>query len=67
MPDDPSGTLVWVAALLAGGLLGVFFFAGLWWTVRRSALSPTGVAVRRRAYSRPSGLCHGIGSGSRIA
>ena len=41
MPDDPSGTLVWVAALLAGGLLGVFFFAGLWWTVRRSALSPT--------------------------
>jgi len=24
-----------VFALLAGALLGVFFFAGLWWTVRR--------------------------------
>ncbi|MGK2897459.1 MAG: N-ATPase subunit AtpR [Burkholderiaceae bacterium] len=41
MPDSISGTLVWVAALLAGGLLGVVFFGGLWWTVRRGALSPT--------------------------
>jgi F1F0 ATPase subunit 2 len=24
-----------VFALLAGALLGVFFFAGLWWTVRK--------------------------------
>lgn len=30
-----------VAALLAGAVLGVFFFAGLWWTVRRGASSPT--------------------------
>lgn len=41
MPDSINGTLVWVAALLAGGLLGVVFFGGLWWTVRRGALSPT--------------------------
>ncbi|HUG24505.1 ATP synthase subunit I [Piscinibacter sp.] len=41
MPDTLSGTLVWVAALLAGGLLGGVFFGGLWWTVRRGALSPT--------------------------
>ncbi len=26
-------------ALLEGGLLGVFFFLGLWWTVRRLATS----------------------------
>lgn len=41
MPDNLSGALVWMAALLAGGLLGVVFFGGLWWTVRRGALSPT--------------------------
>lgn len=41
MPDNLSGTLVWVAALLAGGMLGGVFFGGLWWTVRRGALSPT--------------------------
>jgi F1F0 ATPase subunit 2 len=40
MPDNIDGTLVWVAALLAGGLLGGVFFGGLWWTVRRGALSP---------------------------
>jgi F1F0 ATPase subunit 2 len=28
-----------VPALLAGVLLGLFFFAGLWWTVRRLASS----------------------------
>ncbi len=26
---------------LAGGLLGAFFFGGLWWTVRKSLASPT--------------------------
>jgi len=41
MPDPFSGALVWVAALLAGGVLGGAFFGGLWWTVRRGALSPT--------------------------
>jgi F1F0 ATPase subunit 2 len=29
--------LVW--ALVAGGLLGVIFFGGLWWTVRQGVLS----------------------------
>lgn len=29
--------LGWIAALLAGGVLGTVFFAGLWWTVRRAA------------------------------
>jgi F1F0 ATPase subunit 2 len=28
-----------VPALLAGGLLGGFFFGGLWWTVRRGLAS----------------------------
>ncbi len=41
MPDDLGGALVWVAALLAGGMLGGVFFGGLWWTVRRGALSAT--------------------------
>lgn len=41
MPDNLSETLAWGAALLAGGLLGGIFFAGLWWTVRRAVLSPT--------------------------
>ena len=27
------------AALLAGAMLGVFFFGGLWWTVQRGAAS----------------------------
>lgn len=30
---------VWLAALLAGGLLGGVFFGGLWWTVQRAAAS----------------------------
>lgn len=33
--------LGWIAALLAGGVLGLLFFAGLWWTVRRAAVTPT--------------------------
>ena len=41
MPDDGSGLLVWAGALLAGGVLGAVFFGGLWWTVRRGAVSPT--------------------------
>jgi F1F0 ATPase subunit 2 len=28
------------AAVFAGALLGVFFFGGLWWTVRRGVISP---------------------------
>ena len=34
-----------LAAVLAGMLLGVFFFGGLWWTVRQSAVVPAGGAV----------------------
>lgn len=41
MPDDISGLLSAVLALLAGGTLGAMFFAGLWWTVQRGAASPT--------------------------
>lgn len=41
MPEQASGFLLWAGALLAGGALGVVFFGGLWWTVRRAALSPT--------------------------
>lgn len=29
-----------VLAAAAGALLGAFFFGGLWWTVRRGAMSP---------------------------
>ena len=29
-----------LAAVLAGMLLGVFFFGGLWWTVRKTLSSP---------------------------
>ncbi len=32
--------LILSLAWLAGGLLGVIFFGGLWWTVRRAVLSP---------------------------
>lgn len=32
-------TLALVLAALAGGLLGAFFFGGLWWTVRKSLTS----------------------------
>lgn len=41
MPDNADSILGWVAALLAGAALGVAFFGGLWWTVRRGASSPT--------------------------
>lgn len=41
MPDHGSWLLVWAGALLAGAVLGVLFFGGLWWTVRRGAASPT--------------------------
>jgi F1F0 ATPase subunit 2 len=41
MPDIANGFLPWAGALMAGGLLGCVFFGGLWWTVRRGALSPT--------------------------
>lgn len=32
--------LILLLAGLAGIVLGVFFFGGLWWTVRRSTFSP---------------------------
>jgi F1F0 ATPase subunit 2 len=35
-----NSTVVLVLALLSGALLGVIFFGGLWWTVRRGLLSP---------------------------
>ncbi len=31
--------IMMVAVLLGGGLLGLVFFAGLWWTVRRGTVS----------------------------
>ncbi len=31
--------LSWILAWVAGGVLGVVFFGGLWWTVRRSMAS----------------------------
>lgn len=31
--------LSYVLALIAGGLLGTFFFGGLWWTVRKGMSS----------------------------
>ena len=31
--------LILVSALAAGGILGAFFFGGLWWTVRKGVLS----------------------------
>lgn len=39
MPEYADGPWVWLGALLAGGVLGVAFFGGLWWTVRRGAAS----------------------------
>ncbi len=35
--DDP---LTLVLALLVGALLGVVFYGGLWWTVRKGVTSP---------------------------
>ena len=40
MINNPNW-LAAIAALLAGGALGTLFFAGLWWTVRRAAVSAT--------------------------
>ena len=40
MLDDSGGVWVWVGSLLAGGALGAVFFGGLWWTVKRGAVSP---------------------------
>jgi F1F0 ATPase subunit 2 len=34
-----SDTLALALALLAGALLGVFFFGGLWWTVQKGVTS----------------------------
>jgi F1F0 ATPase subunit 2 len=31
--------LIWILALLAGALLGAFFFGGLWWTIRKGLAS----------------------------
>lgn len=38
MPDAAPFTLA--VAVLAGAALGLLFFGGLWWTVRRAASSP---------------------------
>lgn len=32
-------TTMWILAFLAGGVLGAFFFGGLWWTVQRGVNS----------------------------
>ena len=32
--------LTWIPAGIAGGLLGLFFFGGLWWTISRGLASP---------------------------
>lgn len=41
MPDDLGVLLMWASALLIGGVLGIVFFAGLWWTVRWGAALPS--------------------------
>jgi F1F0 ATPase subunit 2 len=33
-------TLTALGAFLAGGGLGIFFFGGLWWTIRKGIASP---------------------------
>lgn len=35
-----NNTFALILAGLAGGLTGLFFFGGLWWTVRRALVSP---------------------------
>jgi F1F0 ATPase subunit 2 len=35
-----SETPAFILALFAGVLLGVFFFGGLWWTIRKGISSP---------------------------
>ena len=39
MNDMLASTLIGIAGI-AGGLLGLLFFGGLWWTVRRAIASP---------------------------
>ena len=41
MLENSDSMLVLTAALLAGVALGAVFFGGLWWTVRRGAVSST--------------------------
>lgn len=41
MTEPADGLAVWSGALFAGFALGAVFFGGLWWTVRRGAVSPT--------------------------
>jgi F1F0 ATPase subunit 2 len=36
---NPTDALPWLLACAAGIALGVFFFWGLWWTVRKSLVS----------------------------
>ncbi|MBF0245643.1 MAG: ATP synthase subunit I, partial [Planctomycetes bacterium] len=36
-----SETLTSIVAVIAGLLIGMFFFGGLWWTVRRGVASPS--------------------------
>lgn len=38
-----SDYTVWILVLLAGILLGVFFFGGLWWTTKRGIVSKSPV------------------------
>ncbi len=33
--------VTWILAAAAGALLGLFFFGGLWWTIRRGLISKT--------------------------
>ena len=40
MNDMPPLTFELTLASAAGGLLGLLFFGGLWWTVRRAFASP---------------------------
>jgi F1F0 ATPase subunit 2 len=35
-----NSSLMLPLSALAGGLLGLFFFGGLWWTLRRAFVSP---------------------------
>lgn len=39
MPEALPLTFGWMLAVLAGLLLGAFFFGGLWWTVRKGLTS----------------------------
>lgn len=38
MMNEP---MTWILALIAGGLLGLFFFGGLWWTIQRGLKAKT--------------------------